>query len=138
MLQLLQELDLTLERAQHALFALLIWRGTRGQLDLLHRHKQACGRVHAEVDLAERTGADQCAFDPFDGPLAYGRPKSQQTHLNIEPMRIKRHTPCRDRGLASLVFLFAQGTLISDRLIVLFLVLLLPTFAFVDPLALVD
>src|SRR5438128_2335249 len=65
--QLLQELDLALERGEHALLALLVRRRALGELDLLDGHEQAAGRAHAEVDLAERARADERALDPLVG-----------------------------------------------------------------------
>ena len=66
--EVFEELDLALERVDHAPLAVVVHRA--GQLDLLDGHEEAVHRVHAEVDAAEGAGADEGAANPLDTSFA--------------------------------------------------------------------
>ena len=71
--EIAQELDLALERAEHGFLPLLVRRRAGGQLDLLHGHEQTGGRVHAKVHLSERARTDERTLDPLNCLLAWRR-----------------------------------------------------------------
>ena len=64
--QVLEQLDLVLERTQHAPLALLVRLRAGGQLDLLDGHEQPARGVQPEVHLPKGPCADERAFDPLD------------------------------------------------------------------------
>ena len=68
-LELAQELDFPLECAQHSLFTFLIYPRSRRQRYLLDGHQKPSRGVHPEIHLTERSSADECTLDPFDGFL---------------------------------------------------------------------
>jgi hypothetical protein len=70
LLQILEQLNLTLQSVEHLLLSLFVGRDARGDVDLLDGHEQPPAGVHAEEDRTEGAGSNECSLDPLEGALA--------------------------------------------------------------------
>lgn len=105
--EIFEQVDLAFECTEHVLLALLVWCGTRWELDLLDGHQETVDGIHAKVNFAKRTGADQGTLDPFCAwlcELARDRPGTVGPTTRLTSAR--RHRPARLVLFHRLVLIF--------------------------------